>query len=511
MGLAKSALERDAWKLFEATEGQGADGAAPDLALILERCVAWFGATGASVFLREGSSRRFRLAAQAGSDSNIPAGATLRAGSGIAGLSIESGEPLLIADPLHHPLLQGRVNTHQVSLGSSIVMPLIAPNEGCIGVVNLSRMAGGDDFDEGDLARVGALARQLSLAVSNARLFDSLASARHAEAQARGKLECVVQSLGVAVLVFDAKGRITEANPKARAMLGGGPWQSALDAISPTITTALVEALTQARSRGYVQLRACDEALDRTWTIVCTPLDGEVGGAAVVLEETTAQERDHREMARLARLAEIGQMTAAIAHEIRNPLTGIRSAAQMIAQAPEHAIEFAGIVDDEVGKLNSLCDQFLEFARPLALRRRELPLDSLARGVIDRLSEEFRAAGVHLDLEIEGERPTIYADALRLEQVIRNLLLNALQACRRGDRVQLFVRPEGFRVADTGKGMRDEEISKLFTPFFTTKPQGTGLGLPNVRKIVDAHGGKIGVWSQPGAGAHFDVAIPEPR
>lgn len=509
MGLAKSALERDAWKLFEATDG--AEGVAPYLARILERCVAWFGATGASVFLREGSSRRFRLAAQAGSDSNVPVGATLRAGSGIAGLSIESGEPLLIADPLRHPLLQGRVNTHQVSLGSSIVMPLIAPNEGCIGVLNLSRIAGGAEFDESDLSRVGALARQLSLAVSNARLFDSLATARHAEARARGKLESVVQSLGVAVLVFDARGRITEANPKARAMLSGGSWQSALDAISPAITGALVEALTQARSSRYVHLQARDDALDRSWSIVCTPLEGEGGGAAVVLEETTAQERDHREMARLARLAEIGQMTAAIAHEIRNPLTGIRSAAQMIAQAPEHAIEFAGIVDDEVGKLNSLCDQFLEFARPLALRRRELPLDALARGVIERLGEEFQAAGVVLDLEIEAERPTIYADALRVEQVIRNLLLNALQACRRNDRVQLIVRPQGFRVADTGKGMREEEISKLFTPFFTTKPNGTGLGLPNVRKIVDAHGGKISVWSKPGAGAQFDVAIPEPR
>lgn len=500
-------MEKDAWRLFEA--GFSAEGAGLDtyLARILDQCVGWFGATGASIFLRLGSTDSFKLAAQAGPDPNIPRHATIKAGSGIAGLSIESGEPLLITDPLRHPILAGRVNTHQVSLGSSIVMPLFAANEGCIGVLNLSRSAGDKDFEQTDLQRVGALAQHLSLAVSNARLFASLSESRKAEAAARSKLEGVVQSLGVAVLVFDSKGRVTDSNRKALELLGPstGTWQSALDEVSPELSRALVEVLVKARSSEYVRTRAHDQAQDRSWSIVCTPLSG--GGATAVMEETTQLERGHREMSRLARLAEIGQMTAAIAHEIRNPLTGIRSAAQMITTSPEHSSEFAGIIEEEVLKLNAICEEFLEFSRPLALRCREFDISELAKNLAKRHREEFEARGVRLKLEIEEHEPTIYGDVLRLEQVMRNLVLNALQACARGGEVRLVLRSKGFSVEDTGKGMQEEDLHKLFTPFFTTKPNGTGLGLCNARKIVDAHGGKLAVWSKPGIGSRFDVFI----
>jgi signal transduction histidine kinase len=210
-------------------------------------------------------------------------------------------------------------------------------------------------------------------------------------------------------------------------------------------------------------------------------------------------------MSRLARLAEIGQMTAAIAHEIRNPLTGIRSAAQMIGTSPDLSAEFAGIIEEEVVKLNEICEEFLEFSRPLALKCRQLDLETAALRLTEHHRPEFESKGVRLKLEIVGEQPTIYADVLRLEQVMRNLVLNALQACNRGGEVRVLVRQGGFSVEDTGKGMQEADLQKLFTPFFTTKPNGTGLGLCNVRKIIDAHGGKLSVWSEPNIGSRFDV------
>lgn len=505
MGLAKSALQKDAWKLFES--GSSATDASLDTYLerILNQCVEWFGATGASAFLRQGTSKKFVLAAQAGSDSRIPRNATIRAGTGIAGLSIESGEPLLISDPLRHPLLKGRVNTHQVNLKSSIVMPLVAPSEGCIGVLNLSRSSDAHDFSVSDLQKVAALAQHISLAVSNARLFASLNEARKSESAARSKLEAVVHSLGVVVIVFNAKGRITDSNRKARELIGelAQDWQSAFDRVSPALTKSLSKCLAKARSCADGHGSAHDRKQDRSWTIICTPLPG--GGATAVIEETTEQDRGHREMSRLARLAEIGQMTAAIAHEIRNPLTGIRSAAQMIENAPELAGEFAGIIEEEVVKLNAICEEFLEFSRPLTLRRREVDISDIALKLAQRHRSDFDAKGVHLKLEIAGEKPTIYADVLRLEQVMRNLVLNALQACEPGDEVRLALWSNGFSVEDTGKGMQEADLEKLFTPFFTTKPSGTGLGLCNVRKIIDAHGGELSVWSEPGKGSRFDV------
>lgn len=500
-------MQRDAWRLFEAGFSVEDCSLETYLESILQQCVDWFGATGASAFLQQGSSKRFVLAAQAGSDSRIPKRATITAGAGIAGLSIESGKPLLITDPLSHPLLQGRVNTHHVSLGSSIVMPLMAPNEGCIGVLNLSRSAGASEFDPSDLKRVGALAQHISLAVSNVRLLTSLNEARKSEVAARAKLEGVVQSLGVAVLVFDAKHRVTDSNKKAQELLGteAKNWQAALDQVSPSLSRTLVDALDQARDSEYVRLRAHDRDQDRSWSIVCTPLDS--GGATAVLEEITQQEQSHREMSRLARLAEIGQMTAAIAHEIRNPLTGIRTAAQMISTAPEHGSEFAAIIEEEVLKLNDICEEFLEFSRPLALRRREFDISEMALKLAQRHRSEFDAKGVRLKVEIGGEKPIIHGDVLRLEQVMRNLVLNALQACKAGEEVRLILRDGGFSVEDTGIGMSETDLQKLYTPFFTTKAKGTGLGLCNVRKIIDAHSGKLLVWSKAGVGSRFDVFV----
>lgn len=388
-------------------------------------------------------------------------------------------------------------------------MPLLAVNEGCIGVLNLSRNSTAEEFQKSDLQGVGALAQHISLAVSNARLFASLNESRRAESAARSKLEGVVQSLGIAVLVFDKKDRVTDSNRKAQELLSldDGAWHNALDQVSPDLIRTLVAMLCKCRTSGYGQARAHDTRQDRTWSIVCTPLPD--GGATAVLEETTEQERGHREMSRLARLAEIGQMTAAIAHEIRNPLTGIRSAAQMIAGSPEHAAEFGDIIEEEVMKLNEICEEFLEFSRPLELHRREVSLTKLASNLADRHRSEFDAKGVSLVLEIEEEEPTINGDVLRLEQVMRNLVLNAMQACAPGGEVRLILRNGGFSVKDTGKGMQEADLQKLFTPFFTTRPNGTGLGLCNVRKIVDAHGGKMTVASEVGVGSQFDVTVGE--
>jgi two-component system sensor histidine kinase AtoS len=225
------------------------------------------------------------------------------------------------------------------------------------------------------------------------------------------------------------------------------------------------------------------------------------------LEEITEHLRSARELARVRRLAEIGQMTAAVAHEVRNPLTSIRSAAQMVTLAPEQAAEFAQMVEEEVLKLDALCEEFLAFARPIAIRLRPVRLGDLAMRVAEGHRPQFCDAGVALEVEIPSDSPTINADAPRVEGVVRNLLLNALQASGPGDRVRLSVGGDGFVVEDTGCGIPPESLERLFTPFFTTKAQGTGLGLCNVRKTVEAHGGEVEVRSEMGKGSRFEVRL----
>jgi signal transduction histidine kinase len=132
-------------------------------------------------------------------------------------------------------------------------------------------------------------------------------------------------------------------------------------------------------------------------------------------------------------------------------------------------------------------------------------VEALARSVIERHQAEFYAAGIRLRLETKPDLPTIECDPLRVEQVFRNLILNAMQACKSGDRVNVEVEATGFAVKDTGEGIRPDLMINLFAPFFTTKASGTGLGLSTVRKIVDAHGWDIRVESSPAEGTAFRV------
>jgi signal transduction histidine kinase len=134
-------------------------------------------------------------------------------------------------------------------------------------------------------------------------------------------------------------------------------------------------------------------------------------------------------------------------------------------------------------------------------------LDELVRHVVDLESSEFQREGVSLSLEIAPDLPIFTLDSMRIEQVCHYVLRYARQACSQGGRVEVQVSPKGISVEDDGKGMSEETLARLFTPFFTTKPQGTGLGLCVASKIVDAHGGHIVVESAEGKGTRFRIEL----
>lgn len=473
------------------------------MASLLNRCEKWFEATGASIFLRDADGV-LRLVAKAGSDAEIPDDATISEGEGIAGTSVQSGQPMLIGDPKSHPLLSSAKVSRRANLGSALVVPLNAGPAICLGVLNLSRRFGAAPFTMEELRLAQALAGVVGLAVSNAKLFAETLDANVKASGAHARLESVLKCLGVAVVVVDAEGCLVSQNPAADRLLGGSRFADAPVALKSAVEEAVVRGLQGSDART----RARDDSTDRAWSVIASPIPG--GGATVVAEEVTEEEREIAERARINRLAEIGQLTATIAHEIRNPLTGIRSAAQMIGEVPEKSATFGKIIEEEAVKLNALCDEFLEFARPLALRIGPVELSALAQRVTASHSSQFGKAGVELRIDF-GSRPTVIGDDLRLEQVMRNLLVNALQASDRGGVVQLELMPWGFAVEDHGCGMEPEVVKRLFTPFFTTKAKGTGLGLSTVRKIVEAHGGRLNVDSRIGLGTRFEVILNDGR
>lgn len=510
-GMPLDAMPRlDLIALLELSDDAASSGLQPFLERALILCTEWFEASGATLFLRVDDGQDYVLAARAGIDATAPLGARIRHGQGIAGIAAESGEPMKLTDPMEHAQLEGRIQKRREEIGSSLVVPLRTRHFGPLGVLCLSRRKEESEFSARDLQMAKSVGGQVALAVANARLYTQAMDAVSESRALHEKLEAVVECLGVGILVVDRQGWVTEVNQESVVLFGRRPrsleaWIEFARCGPEALVTPIESALDQALSGARAEARASYAAHDRTWSLVASPMPG--GGAVLAIQDISQSERVQRELVETRRLAEIGQMTSAIAHEIRNPLTGIRGAAQMVCEAGGESAEFGEIVREETDKLDRLCGEFLEFARPFELHVRPTQLSELLERVVELQRPEYEAANVRLVFESDENEPKISVDPNRIEQVARNLIRNALQASSAGDEVRVKRTKRGFEVADRGVGMSEEQQERLFTPFFTTKPQGTGLGLSVVKKIVDAHGGEVRIKSEWGRGTVVQVAL----
>ena len=235
------------------------------------------------------------------------------------------------------------------------------------------------------------------------------------------------------------------------------------------------------------------------------------------LAETNQQLREaEAAMRRSERLAALGQLSAGLAHELRNPLGTIKASSEMlsktVASENEVAREVAGYISTEVDRCNSLVSRFLDFARPLQARLATADLTQVIDRSITMVSREAAERDITIYRNYEPAVPPFPMDAELMERVFFNLLQNAVQASQPGSTITVKTRAAGDRaetsVIDRGVGIDPKMRETIFNPFVTTKPTGVGLGLPIVAKIVDRHGGKMSVESQPGEGSVFCVSLP---
>jgi two-component system sensor histidine kinase HydH len=246
-----------------------------------------------------------------------------------------------------------------------------------------------------------------------------------------------------------------------------------------------------------------------------------------MLAETNRQlERAQAEARRSERLAALGQLSAGLAHEIRNPLAVIKGSAETLnkklASADSLSGELAGYISSEVNRVDALVSRFLDFARPSQLELRPQEVAPLIQHALKAARDRWPDAPVELETELTGKLPLVRADAALCEQVFTNLALNAYEAmgteggmlrvsakavdsARQGGNKQHGVIIE---FQDTGPGVPPELREQIFNPFFTTKKTGVGLGLSIVSKIVDDHRGWISVVNGAGIGACFRLFLP---
>ncbi len=243
-----------------------------------------------------------------------------------------------------------------------------------------------------------------------------------------------------------------------------------------------------------------------------------VESRSAVLRDVTEARRLEQEAQRNSKLTAMGELASGVAHEIRNPLNAIAMIAQRFSKefTPRSGVKefrtLTSVMQDETRRVNAIIRQFLAFARPPRIRRRESAIPDLINAVASFFASQALEKRVVFTASAEGTK-SISLDPEQMKQALLNLLQNALDATPKGGWIVLKATPEpgGVRIVveDNGIGMSAAAVEKIFDLYHTTKPQGVGLGLSITHQIVAQHGGKIEVASAEGKGTAFTVHIPE--
>jgi len=234
-----------------------------------------------------------------------------------------------------------------------------------------------------------------------------------------------------------------------------------------------------------------------------------------VEQKSRKLEQAQAEVIQAEKLGALGQLSAGLAHEIRNPLNSISLFAQVLRQIlPEDSeiTDYPQRILDEVRRIDDLLVRLLSVSENPQSERSPVSLPQVAQAVLDSFSEQIRQQNVVVDAAIDNDVPPVQADPGELKQIFTNLVANSLQEMEQGGTLSLSVAVVNgtlkVHIADTGAGIPKENLYRIFDPFFTTKPRGTGFGLPTVLRVVRSYHGRIVAGNRPGGGACFDIELP---
>jgi PAS domain S-box-containing protein len=347
----------------------------------------------------------------------------------------------------------------------------------------------------------------------------------------------ILSSLTSGIVTVDLEGRVVSVNPAAELMTGffsgevTGRYCTEVFAHTTELGEALMETLTTRTAmagRALTLRRRNGRAL--SVELSTSPLKGgegkDLGVIAVLRDLTVVRELEHR-LRRSDRLAALGGMAANLAHEIKNPLTALLPFSRRLARKfddPGFREKFLSVVPRELERINGIVEGLLELSRPTRLQFQPHRVPTLVERVLELYANQIEQAAVRVTREYARDLPAVWVDQEALYQALVNLVTNALDAMSQGghltvragwtDAAELMLpgRPARRRVKieveDTGFGITTANSERVFTPFFSTKQTGTGLGLALTHKIIEDHGGSIDFRPAPGGGTIFRIILP---
>ncbi|MBI5846369.1 MAG: PAS domain S-box protein [Nitrospirae bacterium] len=324
----------------------------------------------------------------------------------------------------------------------------------------------------------------------------------------------VIESLPSGLVTTDIEGKVLIFNRAAEQITG----MAKNEIIGSTIENALPFLkipIREGRQDGILTRQNHEKKIIGIHISILRDISGKETGFIGIFQDLTALKELENEMKNKEKWAAIGELSANIAHEIRNPLASLRGSIEMLREGKipdKHRDKLMGIAINETERLNTIVTDFLTYSRPKPLDIQTVDLNSLLRDTLELLRNRAQSMGdIIVRQECEGEL-LVSLDPLKIRQVFWNLGINALEAMEKGGELTVSTKETRDRVAvifsDTGPGMSKDDIEKIFYPFHTTKERGTGLGLSIAHRIVEEHQGNIMVRSNPGSGTTFEIILP---
>ncbi len=434
--------------------------------------------------------------------------------------AIRERKALVSRDIRKDPRFRSARGIRSKAVRSLMAIPLIVQDE-VVGVLSVHSYAP-NVYTEENVKILSVIASQAAALYKELEALTALAN----------YTDNILRSIAAGVLTLDREGRVLTWNKAAEditsiqaADVAGLPFTAAIDKldISPSDRAQTVDAIRQVMDTGekFLGYKLEYHGLDGDVAFINMNISqlrnhvGEMLGLVIIFEDITREIKMENEMRRISELAAIGQLAASIAHELRNPLSSIKGAAQYIRKEYEdHTLmcEFLDIIIEEVNVLNKITTEFLDFARPTRFNLKDADVNDVLFRLLQLMQMDISKHAVDVRQTLAYDIPRVIADDKQLEQVFRNIVLNALQAMPEGGTLSITTsaEPDGvsIKLSDTGCGITEEELKQIFVPFFTTKTKGTGLGLAIVQKIVENHGGRVSVNSRVGEGTTFHVFLP---
>jgi PAS domain S-box-containing protein len=412
-----------------------------------------------------------------------------------------------------------------------VLLPLVINGE-IVGLLTAETGSSGRNapFNQLSLDLLSVLAGQLTIMLENVQLFQQTEALRTFN-------EDIIQNMSNGLIAIDQEGNITAFNPAVSQMLGYQQDEALhrplTQIIQPSVELLRIfnETMTTGRSYTHQEITLQRrEGQCLSVSISTAPLGGidwagRPVGVVGVLEDLSEIKAMEAERRRLDRLAALGEMSAVVAHEIRNPIAGIAAGIDYLTRnVAKDSPEFEGAVmmRGEIQRVNRILEDILFVARPARLKLSSEDVTEIIEDVLQRFRGQVEESRVVIEFDYANNLPRLSVDRQRLEQLFTNLITNATQAMPNGGQLSLQTQSTSSQngkpanevivtIADTGPGIPLENQQHIFEPFFTTKTRGTGLGLTIARRIVEEHGGTISIESEAEHGTRFIIRLPVTR